>query len=92
MAKFTTYEIERLTDGLANLSRNMNNDIVDNLDLYCNNLRDLFQGLHSGSYECEKIHSFNTMIHNLQEDTFRMRNEIEVFISNAEIIYDGREQ
>lgn len=86
MVNFTEKEMKILTDEIIYLSKNLNNDVVFDLDSSCNNLRNLFQDVRFGYNTCEKIHSLNCQVHDLQNDTFDVCNKIKVLLSNAEVV------
>lgn len=91
MTKFTEKEMGILTDEIIYLSRNLNNDVIFDLDSSCNNLKNLFQDVRFGYNTCEKIYSLNCQVHDLQNDTFDVCNKIKALLSDVEIVSSRRD-
>ncbi len=80
--QFTDEEKERIMEEILAIYKEMNNDILSDLEVSSNNLKELFQEVYFGQEKCDSLKNFNKRICRLQEDTINVCNEIKSIINN----------
>lgn len=81
MEEITVGEIRLIEDALANIARELNQDMNDNIEFFCKKLKDNLQDITVGMETCKKIEEFSADARKLKQETVEIYKNIVEFIN-----------
>lgn len=83
MSEFTIEMKKMLSDEIFDVTKKINNDFINNLDLYHNKLSEQFRDINFGKEVCKKFDNLNKKAQEIQKDTASVCNELSAFLQKV---------